>query len=679
MPTPTRPPPAFGDDDDEPQPAPRRGAPAPSPTAPPTPAPAATPPAPPAPAASGARGAPWSIVAVLCLLLGAAIGALVTAWWVRRDPPAPQIVYQQVPVYLPAPAATPASSAPASAPNDAPERNDAIASEPARGASSATPASAPLDTSPDGLLAAYGASILTLAAEDEAGEKLAAGPAVVVAPGVVLANWSALDGAARANVRAAGRASFPVTGVIAQERTLGLVLLAVDIPVDPKAPLANVPLRANALPTAEPCVLVGAIGAGAADADARLVVLQPGAIDAKSGAPRLEAKVPKSDAFFGALFDARGELVALATGSPPLAVPVAPAASWSKDKNAAIALDAFLKNIGPASTAARLRAARGLMKEQRWQDAARTFLQVIAEDSRLLGEARADLVTSTSEASRAALALGDGNAAFSLLRDVLRWVADDAELWAEQGRALAVLQNVAGSIDAFRQGAAVDPKRAKALLSEARGILMDAVNVELGRGENAAALALLLDHRRVFPDDGKLRVTAGQIQMQSKRFFEAEQLFREAATLDATVAGEARSLAQKAHDLAGGPGAVIVDFDPGVADVFVTARLNATVSLRLRIDESAQYVMIPPALATAAGYVVGSIPRIRWFPDPKAPEVPKLTLSSLSVNGVQQGQVDALLLDGQGGGADGVLGASFLSRFKKIEDRALGRMVLYPR
>src|SRR5204862_280480 len=163
--------------------------------------------------------------------------------------------------------------------------------------------------------------------------------------------------------------------------------------------------------------------------------------------------------FLGAALDTNGKLVALAPGAGTLSIPVAAAAHWSKDKNAAIALEAFLRNLGPGSPSARLRLARSLLKEQRFADAARAFLQV--------------------------------------------------------------------------------------------------------------------------PSDGKLRVTAGQIQMQLKRFLEAEPLFREAASLDATVAGEALSLAQKARDLAGGPGAVVLDFDPGVADIIVNARLNATVGVRL--------------------------------------------------------------------------------------------------
>ncbi len=675
MPNPNRPPPAFGDDD---EPAPRAPAPPKAPPVPPAPA-APTAPGPTSHPPTNARpGAPWSIVAVLCLLLGGAIGALVMSWWERRNAPVPQIVYLPAPPpAVVAPSPPPSASAPASAPANA---TDAARSREV--VSSATPkapaAPAPADVSPDGLLAAFGASILTLTAEDERGGKLPPGPAVVVARNVVLAPWSALDGGARATLRSTGRASFPVTGVVAQNAQLDLVLLAFTAPDDVVQKLPLVPFAAAGLPTAEPCALLPSIVEQ--DGAARLVVLSPGAIDPRSGGPRFEAKVGKDDAFFGAAFDARGGLVALAPGAGPYAIPTAAASQWPMDAGAAIAIDAFLKNLGPASTTARLRLARALLKDQRYMDAARAFLQVLAEDARLLQDARADLITATTEAARASVGSGDGQSAFALLRDVLRLIADDAELWAAQGRALAMLGNVAGSIDAFRQGAAVDPKRARALLTEARGILMDAVNVELGRGEQAAALALLLDHRRAFPDDGKLRMTAGQIQMQLKRFLEAEQLFREAATLDATVSAEALASAQKAHDLAGGPGAVIVDFDPGVADIVVTARLNASVSVRLRVDESAQYVMLPPALATAAGYVVGSVPRIRWFPDPKAPEVPKLTLSTISVNGVQQAQVDALLLDGQAGGtADGVLGASFLGRFRKIEDRALGRMVLYPR
>ncbi len=132
--------------------------------------------------------------------------------------------------------------------------------------------------------------------------------------------------------------------------------------------------------------------------------------------------------------------------------------------------------------------------------------------------------------------------------------------------------------------------------------------------------------------------------------------------------------------LAGGPGAIVVDFAPGSPQVVVPAVINGQASAELRIAPEEELSVIPLAVAQAAGYALAAAPRIRFFADPAAGEVPSIQLRTVTVAGITTDRVQAAVVDGYAApAAQGVLGASFLSRFRLVEDRSLGRLVLLPR
>jgi hypothetical protein len=82
--------------------------------------------------------------------------------------------------------------------------------------------------------------------------------------------------------------------------------------------------------------------------------------------------------------------------------------------------------------------------------------------------------------------------------------------------------------------------------------------------------------------------------------------------------------------------------------------------------------------ARAAGYTVAALPRVRNPAEPSADEIPTAKLQSLTVSGVSANGLQVIVNDALvGAGADGVLGQTWLNRFRVVEDRSLGRMVLW--
>ncbi|MBI4879613.1 MAG: aspartyl protease family protein [Planctomycetes bacterium] len=530
----------------------------------------------------------------------------------------------------------------------------------------------PLDSSPLGLRRAFGAAVLSLTAFDEEGDSRPPVPAVLLGPSTLLAPYSAVEGAAHARVRGSDRGTTDVEGVLAHAPQYDLVLLALAADL----PEPHLRLSPEVIGSTVDAVLIGAVADPAWQETA--VRLSPGSVDPWSGGPRLTLE--RAAGFAGAALDAQGMVVALAPDGTRSALAVHPAAPWIASALSAVPLEAFSRTAGPGSPPSRLARARKLLQQRRYEEAARLLLVVTAEEPRLIPEARPDLHRAAEEAARQSITAGNGFAAVALLTETLVRLPDDADLWALRGRGHGVSGDIRLAIESFLRAGEIDPGQAENWRGEARGLLLEEANRLHAQGYTAAALSLLLEERGSFPGDGRLRVTAGRLLLQSRRFAEAAQVFSEAAAMDATVAGEAREEAARARDLAGGPGAIIIDFAPGSAQVVVAAVIDGRASAELLISPGDELSVIPPAVAQAAGYALAAAPRVRFFADPGAAEVPSVQLRTVTVAGVPCDRVQAVVVDGYAApAAQGVLGASFLSRFRLVEDRSLGRLVLHPR
>ncbi|MFG0319010.1 MAG: aspartyl protease family protein, partial [Planctomycetota bacterium JB042] len=488
----------------------------------------------------------------------------------------------------------------------------------------------------------------------------------------VLLPLSAVEGTVRGTIDGTPAGAFEVVGIVAFERAFDLALVEVDATL----PEPELPIRGDRLGAPTAALLLGV--ARDTGWSATPVSLAPGAIDRFGGGPRLAIEPPA--AFGGVAIDVDGAVVGLVPAAGDDARAVALAADWPARGDAPIPLDRFLRNAGPGGPASRVATARKLLGQRRFDEAARLLLELTAAEPRLIDEVGDDLRHAALEAARAHVTAGDGPTAVVLLTDVLARRPEDAEVWAARGRAHAVAGEVPAAVDAFVRAIALDPSREEAWRDEARSALLDEVNRLHGRGLVDVALRLLLDHRADFPGDGRLRTTAADLLLEDRRFAAAADLYDEAAVLDARVAAEAREGARRARDLAGGPGAIVIDFVPGAADVAVDARIDDRVTTRLRLDPSLDLSVITPAVARGAKYSLAGAPRIRWDLDPAVEEVHVVELRSVVVGGVGTDRVRAAVAEGAGGAAaEGVLGASFLGRYRRVEDRSLGRIVLWPR
>ncbi|MFH0946401.1 MAG: hypothetical protein V2A76_14480 [Planctomycetota bacterium] len=614
-----------------------------------------------APSGRTSPGPPWVVVLLVTFLLGAMVGGVsvyVLGWRLPKE--------TQDSSTLPAPSHPPevlrTPSPPRPAEPEVPPQRDDLTEVPA-----GTPAEEPA-----GEPESPGQAVLTLTALDPEGDRRPAAPAVVVGPSLVLAPFSAVEGARSAEVLDRNRAPRAVTGICAHDAPFDLVLLSVDAEfAGPYLLPAEAPL-----PEAVDLRLLGPIS----DANWREQTLRvsPGEIDPYTNGPRLllEPAAP----FTGALLDADGRLVGLVPEATGRAIPAHPGAPWIGQAVTPVPLETFMRSAGPGSPVSRVRWAKKLLSQRRYEEAARLLLQITAEDGRLIQEVREDLRRATLEAARKSITSGNGFGALTLVTEALQRLPEDGELWAMKGRCHGVTGGVSQAIAAFLQAGDCDPSRAESWIGEARGFLLDEINQLQAAGRPRDALRLLLEGLSSFPADGRLRMTAGELLLEKRSFSDAADLFTEAARLDATCASEARRSADQARDLAGGPGAVIIDFPAGSREIVVSATLDGSAVASFRIDPSEEMTVVPGWAARAAGYDLASARRVRFFSDPWADEVPSIQIAGLQVAGVTAARVQAVVVDGYGApAADGVLGQSYLSLFRTALDRHLGRMVLYPR
>ncbi len=563
-------------------------------------------------------------------------------------------------------------------PHPSPAREIAGAPRPPEGtAAGAEPppepvASPPRDTSPAALAAELGGAVVSLIGFDEEGDARPRAPAAAIAANRILAPFSAIEGTVRAVARDGDRRSHEVTGVLAYDATFDLVLLEVAPPLSPP----HLSITGDAPSGSAELILLGP-----ADDEAwreTVIHAEPGGLDRFSGGPRFRLETtPK---FAGVAIDAEGRVVAVLPEPSDLALIAHVARPWPAADAAAVSLDAFRRTLGPGSPSTRMKDARKLIAQRRYDEAARLLLVVTVEEPRLLDDARDDLVLSTVEAARGRITTGQGHAAALLVGETLQRLPDVAELWAIRGRGLALAGDVRLAIASFVRAIELEPAREGEWRPEARGVLMDEVNRLHAAGLTSAALSLLLEERSGFPIDGRLRFTAGELLMTTRQFEPAARLFDEAAVIDASIAAEARQAAKRARDLAGGRGAIVIDFAPGSSPIVVDARFNGQSAARLRIDPSEERTVLPAFAAVGAGYALAAAPRVRFFVDPRRDEVPSIEVRTITVAGVTVDRVAAVVVDDYARpDADGVLGASFLSRFRLVEDRELGRLVLHPR
>lgn len=625
---------------------------------------------------SGTAGPPWPVTLGLAFGLGLMCGGVLVyaLGWSRSDQP-PKADREQAearievePALLEA-AADPGERAPLDHEVVLPRREPSEEVETELTAVDELPVH---DGTPSSLHRAFGAAILELVAMDDDGQARPRTAAVLVEPDRILAPYTAVEGTAQAAVDPGDGRTVPVRGVIAFQPQFDLVLLELEqeITADP------------------PRVLPGSIGAtvdavllGCATDEgwrATAVRVGPGPPDRLTRSPRLALE--KTATCFGALLNSDGMLLGLVAEPSTTVLAVHPAAGWIGSDVSPISLPAFARNAGLNSPTSKLRMARKLLSQRRYEEASRMLLDLAAGDARLVEELADDIRLAVLEAANSRIAAGNGPAAVALLAQALISLPRDAEMWAARGRAEAVSGDVRLAIASLLQAGELLPEKAVTWREEARGMLLDQANLFHQQGHTDTALAMLLEERSSFPADGRVRLFAAELLLAARRFRQAADLFREAAALDASLAAEARRSAERALDLSGGPGAIVIDFPPGAQDVVITASIEGGPRTALLVRPTEELTVLSSQVARAAGHDLASARRTRFFPDPWAAEVPSIRLGSLSINGISSQRIQAVVVDGYAApAADGVLGASFLSRYRLVEDRHLGRMVLHPR
>lgn len=606
----------------------------------------------------------WGLVIGLVGALGAVVGAGAGFWLGWRTAPVRDVVRVEPQIIEIDRGAT---TSPPPVPVEPPD-------EALDAARSSRPADAN-EVSPDGTSTAqdapYRTGAMRLAGITEDDATLPRSPAIAVGPSHVLAPLSAIEGATRASVRGRDGQIHDVLGVARYDAAYDLALLEVAGEVVP----TSKGLRGDAIVRQETGALI-ATDERDASGEETMTWFAPGDPDPFTGGPRLKLESPAKAP--SVLVDDDGRVVGLVPGQDGRALTTHVAAAWVDRPGVSVPLERFRAMVGQLSGGSRLREAQRLLAQRRYGDAARAFLDLLAVEPQRLDEARADLVLAVREAARESTGAGQPELANTLLAAALARVPDAAELHAARGRALGALGDAIGAVDALMRAGQFEPERAATWVIEARGILLDAVTRLRNQGRLPEALGLLANVGSKFENDGGLLIAAGEIAFALRQFAYAADLFGKAARVDTRVASEAAPRAQRAADLAGGPGSIVLDFAPNAAQIIVSARVNGSATLQLRIDAGQRDVVLTQGAARAAGYTVAALPRVRNPAEPSADEIPTAKLQSLTVSGVSANGLQVIVNDTiVGAGADGVLGQTWLNRFRVVEDRSLGRMVLW--
>jgi aspartyl protease family protein len=123
----------------------------------------------------------------------------------------------------------------------------------------------------------------------------------------------------------------------------------------------------------------------------------------------------------------------------------------------------------------------------------------------------------------------------------------------------------------------------------------------------------------------------------------------------------------------------VIQFAPGTRAIQVAATLNNSYEQQFIVDTGASTVTIPSSTAERLGLTIGNNPRRRVTTASGIIEAPEVVLPSITVNDYEVDDVTALVIDIPNQPDLGLLGLSFLDRFRMDLNVEQGVLILEPR
>jgi len=181
------------------------------------------------------------------------------------------------------------------------------------------------------------------------------------------------------------------------------------------------------------------------------------------------------------------------------------------------------------------------------------------------------------------------------------------------------------------------------------------------------------------PDDADIHLMGVELALAENDWAQAEELLlmRE---YPSTLNDKVRNLQAQISELKAQQGKIVINFTPGTRHIPLTAVLNRNAYQSFIVDTGASLITIPQSTADALGLEVGaSNPLRRVYTAGGVKYAPEVTLSSITVEGWEENDLKALVLDLPNQSEWGLLGMNYLRRFRMDVNTDNGVLLLEPR
>jgi len=184
---------------------------------------------------------------------------------------------------------------------------------------------------------------------------------------------------------------------------------------------------------------------------------------------------------------------------------------------------------------------------------------------------------------------------------------------------------------------------------------------------------------RKLPEDLGIHLLGVELALADDDWEEAERLLS-AKDYPASLNDKIQNLQSRISELKAREGKIVIRFTPGSRQIPLTAVVNRSVYQSFIIDTGASMVTIPRSAAEDLGLVSDDRSSMRRVLTAGGVRfVPEVTLSSITVEGWEVNNVQALVMDIPEQPTLGLLGLNYLRRFRMDMNTEKGILLLEPR
>jgi clan AA aspartic protease (TIGR02281 family) len=181
------------------------------------------------------------------------------------------------------------------------------------------------------------------------------------------------------------------------------------------------------------------------------------------------------------------------------------------------------------------------------------------------------------------------------------------------------------------------------------------------------------------PDDADIHLMGVQLALAENDWAGAEELLA-MREYPSSLNDKVRNLQTQISELKAQEGKIVINFTPGIRQIPLTAVLNGRTNQNFIVDTGASLLTIPRSTAEELGLEVdASSPMRKVYTAGGVKYAPEVTLFSITVEGWEETDLKALVLDLPNQSEWGLLGMNYLRRFRMDVNTDNGVLLLEPR